>query len=588
MKKFIDLLSGEVGNAFEACGYDRDLAKVTISNRPDLCEYQCNGAMAAAKRYGKKPADIANEVVGELSGSTCFSKVEAVMPGFINMTVSEDFLADYMNGMKDSDKMGLEPVEKPRTVIVDYGGANVAKPLHVGHLRSAVIGEAIRRMGLYVGHNVIGDVHLGDWGLQMGLIIEELRDREPDLPYFDESYTGEYPEEAPFTISELEEIYPAANVKSKEDEAFKERAQEATLKLQNGYPPYRAIWDHIMRISLADLKKNYDALDVHFDLWKGESDAQTYIPGLIDYLFENGYAYESDGALVVDVAEEGDSRDIPPCIVRKSDGAALYATSDIATIVEREEDFHPDQYIYVVDKRQELHFTQVFRVVKKAGIVKSDTRLDFVGFGTMNGKDGKPFKTREGGVMRLENLIADIDDAAYARIMENRSMSDEEARDTARIVGLAALKYGDLSNQATKDYVFDLDRFMSFEGNTGPYILYTIARINSILKKYDAAFGIPAHTTILEPESDSEKALMLTLAKFSETMHSSFEDLAPHRLCAYIYELSNDLNRFYHETKIIAEEDEEERESLIALITLTRECLVTCVNVLGFEAAEKM
>ncbi len=588
MKKFAELLNDELGSAFESCGYDKDFAKVSLSNRPDLCEYQCNGAMAAAKRYGKKPADIAKEVVNALSESACFEKAEAVMPGFINLTISKDFLAGYMNGMASSDKMGLEEVENPRTIIVDYGGANVAKPLHVGHLRSAVIGEAIKRMGLYVGHRVIGDVHLGDWGLQMGLIIEELQDREPDLCYFDESYTGEYPDEAPFTLSELEEIYPAASAKSKADEDFKARAQEATLKLQNGYPPYRAIWDHIMRISVADLKKNYDSLDVHFDLWKGESDAEPYIPDMIDRLVENGCAYESDGALVVDVAKEGDSRDIPPCIVRKSDGAALYATSDLATIVEREEDFHPDQYIYVVDKRQELHFTQVFRVAKKAGIVSEDTRLDFVGFGTMNGKDGKPFKTREGGVMRLENLISDIDDAAYARIVENRSMSDEEARDTARIVGLAALKYGDLSNQATKDYVFDLDRFMSFEGNTGPYILYTIARINSILRKYDETFGRPSATTILRPESAPEKELMLSLAKFSEIMHSSFEDLAPHRLCAYIYELSNALNRFYHETKIIAEENAQKREGYIGLITLTRECLTTCVNVLGFEAAEKM
>ena len=355
------------------------------------------------------------------------------MPGFINLKVSEEFAAAYLNQMAGEEKLGLDPTDHPETIMVDYGGANVAKPLHVGHLRSAVIGESIKRMGRFLGHNMIGDVHLGDWGLQMGLIIEELRERKPDLVYFDESYTGEYPEEAPFTISELEEIYPAASGKSKVDEAFKERAQNATFRLQNGYAPYRAIWKHIMAVSLADLKKNYSNLNVEFDLWKGESDAQPYIPALIDDLVEKGLAYESQGALVVDIAEEGDSKELPPCIVRKSDGAALYATSDLATIIEREQDFHPDRYIYIADKRQDLHFTQVFRVAKKAGIVKPDMPMSFLGFGTMNGKDGKPFKTRDGGVMRLEHLIANINEQVFNRIMENRTVSEEEARNTARL-----------------------------------------------------------------------------------------------------------------------------------------------------------
>ena len=456
MKKILDRITEEMKGAFTAAGYDATYGKVTLSNRPDLCEYQCNGAMAAAKAYKKKPIDIANGVVEHLKDSEIFEEVSAVMPGFINLKIGSSFLADYMNGMRTGEKLGMEPAEHPETVIVDYGGANVAKPLHVGHLRAAVIGEAIKRMGRFVGHKVIGDVHLGDWGLQMGLIIEELKERQPELCYFDEGYTGEYPGEPPFTISELEEIYPAASAKSKVDEAFKERAQEATFKLQSGYAPYRAIWNHIMSVSLKDLKKNYSNLNVEFDLWKGESDAQPYIPAMIDDLVEKGLAYESQGALVVDIAEETDTKELPPCIIRKSDGAALYATSDLATIVEREQDFHPDHYIYVVDKRQDLHFTQVFRVAKKAGIVAPERKMDFVGFGTMNGKDGKPFKTREGGVMRLENLIADISEAAYNRIMENRTISPEEARETAKIVGLAALKYGDLSNQATKDYVFDI------------------------------------------------------------------------------------------------------------------------------------
>lgn len=588
MKKILDYITEEMKQAFASCGYDASYAKVTLSNRPDLCEYQCNGAMAAAKVYRKKPMDIAGDVVEKLQGSHVFEEVGAVMPGFINLKIGSEFLARYMNGMRTAKKLGMDEVEKPETVIVDYGGANVAKPLHVGHLRAAVIGEAIKRMGRFVGHTVIGDVHLGDWGLQMGLIIEELKERQPDLPYFDETFTGEYPKEAPFTISELEEIYPAASAKSKADEAFKERAQDATFKLQNGYAPYRAIWNHIMKVSLEDLKKNYSNLHVEFDLWKGESDAQPYIPDMIDELIRQGLAYESQGALVVDIAMETDSKELPPCIIRKSDGAALYATSDLATIVEREKDFKPNHYIYVVDKRQELHFTQVFRVAKKAGIVPQERKMDFVGFGTMNGRDGKPFKTREGGVMRLENLIAEISEAAYRRIMENRTVSEEEARETAKTVGLAALKYGDLSNQATKDYVFDIDRFTSFEGNTGPYVLYTIARINSVLKKYEAALGGAEDVTILPPEKEPEKTLMLVLSRFSEVMHGSFEELAPHKICAYIYELSNALNHFYHETKIITEEDEKKRAGYVGLVTLTRSVLTTCIDLLGFEAPERM
>ena len=595
MKKILEVLEQELKAAFAACGYEEKFAKVVLSNRPDLCEYQCNGAMAAAKAYKKKPIDIANAVVEQLTGenaSPVFSQIVAVMPGFINLKLSESFLADYMNGMAADEKLGLEEPAKKETIIVDFGGANVAKPLHVGHLRSAVIGESVKRMGRFLGHNVIGDVHLGDWGLQMGLIIEELRDRKPELPYFDENYTGEYPAEAPFTISELEEIYPAASGKSKVDEAFKERAHQATLKLQKGYPPFRAIWKHIMNVSVADLKKNYSNLNVDFDLWKGESDAEPYIQKMIDTLEAQGLVHESQGALVVDVAEEGDTKEIPPCLIRKSDGASLYATSDLATIVEREEDFKPDRYIYVVDKRQAMHFEQVFRVAKKAGIVKPETQMVFLGFGTMNGKDGKPFKTREGGVMRLEKLIADIDEAVYQRIMENRTVSEEEAKETAKIVGLAALKYGDLSNQASKDYIFDTDRFISFEGNTGPYILYTIVRIKSILNKYKENGGQVteegSEKKILPAKGVSEKALMLQLSKYNEVIENGFAETAPHKICQYIYELANAFNSFYHDTKILSEEDPSVKDSYIGLITLTRRTLEICIGLLGIEAPERM
>lgn len=595
MKKILDLMEQKLKAAFTACGYEDKFAKVVLSNRPDLCEYQCNGAMAAAKAYKTKPIDIANAVVEKLIAEReqpMFGEAVAVMPGFINLKLSEAFLADYMKGMAEADKLGLEEPEKKETIIVDYGGANVAKPLHVGHLRSAIIGESIKRMGRFMGYEMIGDVHLGDWGLQMGLIIEELRDRKPELVYFDESYTGEYPTEAPFTISELEEIYPAASAKSKVDEAFKERAHQATLKLQKGYKPFRAIWDHILAVSVADLKKNYSNLNVDFDLWKGESDAEPYIDHMVQMLIDKGLAYESQGALVVDVAQEGDTKEIPPCLIRKSDGASLYATSDLATIVEREQDFKPDRYIYVVDKRQAMHFEQVFRVSRKAEIVKPDTKMIFLGFGTMNGKDGKPFKTREGGVMRLEKLISDIDEAVFNRIMENRTVSEEEARETAKVVGLAALKYGDLSNQASKDYIFDMDRFISFEGNTGPYILYTIVRIKSILGKYKENGGsvseLAAEKKILPAAGASEKALMLQLAKYSEVLENSFAETAPHKICQYVYETANAFNSFYHDTKILSGEDEARKDSYIGLITLTKRVLETCIGLLGIEAPERM
>ena len=588
MKKLTDYMAEELSSAFEKAGYDPSYGKVGVSNRPDLCEYQCNGAMAGAKAYKKAPFMIADDVVANLTDSKVFSMKEMVKPGFINLKVSEEFLADYLKEMEKDEKLGADTAKEPKTIVIDYGGPNVAKPLHVGHLRSAIIGESIKRIGRFVGHKVIGDVHLGDWGLQMGLIITELKHRQPELVYFDDSYTGEYPAEAPFTISELEEIYPCASGKSKEDEAYRQEALEATHLLQQGKPGYMALWNHIMSVSVTDLKRNYANLNVSFDLWKKESDAQPYIPDMVEMMKEKGFAYEDQGALVVDVKEETDTKEIPPCMLLKSDGASLYTTTDLATIVERMKLFQPDEILYVVDKRQELHFIQVFRCARKTGLVKEDTRLSFLGFGTMNGKDGKPFKTREGGVMRLENLIADIDEEMFTKIVENRSVRDKDARDTAKIVGLAAIKYGDLSNQATKDYIFDVDRFTSFEGNTGPYILYTIVRIKSILNRYVEAGGNLEAGEILPASNGSEKNLMLQLSGFGSMIESAFEEKAPHKICAYIYEVSNAFNSFYHETKILSEENQAQKESYIRLLQLTKRVLETSIDLLGFEAPDKM
>ena len=588
MKKIIDYIAEELADAFEKAGYDRAYGKVTLSNRPDLCEYQCNGAMAGAKAYKKAPFMIAEDVVALLKDSACMEEVEVVKPGFINIRLKKAFVADYLNQMEEAEDLGIQKAENPEMIVVDYGGPNVAKPLHVGHLRSAIIGESVKRIARKMGHEVLGDIHLGDWGYQMGLIITELKERKPELPYFDESFEGEYPKEAPFTISELEEIYPTASGKAKEDDAYRENALHATYLLQNGHRGYRAIWNHIINVSVSDLKRNYANLNVSFDLWKGESDAQAYIPDMIERLKKEGYAHIDDGALVIDVQEESDTKEIPPCMIQKSDGASLYGTTDLATLVQRTQDYHPDQVVYVVDKRQELHFVQVFRAAKKTGIVPEETKLSFLGFGTMNGKDGKPFKTREGGVMRLENLIAEIDEEMYKKITDNRTVSEEEAKETAKIVGLSAIKYGDLSNQAAKDYVFDVDRFTSFEGNTGPYILYTIVRIKSILNKYKEQGGNVEDITLLPATSDSEKALMLEVAKYNEVLENAFEELAPHKICAYIYDLSNAFNRFYHGTKILAEEDAKKKESYIALLILTKEVLEACIDVLGFEAPERM
>ena len=594
MKTLIDLITEQVTNAFTGQGYDAKYGKVTLSNRPDLCEYQCNGAMAAAKEYKCAPFMISDKIAQALAENELFESVESVKPGFINMKVSPAYLAKYVSDMKaDEGRFGCDKAAHPKTIIVDYGGANVAKPLHVGHLRSAVIGESIKRIGKFMGHHMIGDVHLGDWGLQMGLIIVELKERKPDLVYYDESYTGEYPKEAPFTISELEDIYPTASKKSKEDEAFREAAMEATSQLQAGRRGYRALLAHILDVSVTDLKKNYDNLNVSFELWKGESDAQPYIPDMVQMMKDKGFAYMSEGALVVDVKEDTDTKEIPPCLILKSDGASLYSTTDLATIVMRMQDYNPDAIIYLTDQRQSMHFVQVFRCARKTGLVGPDVELTHIGFGTMNGKDGKPFKTRDGGVMRLEYLLDEINEEMLKKITENQKekenldISEEEAKQTAKTVALAAVKYGDLSNQASKDYCFDIERFTSFEGNTGPYILYTIVRIKSILKKYTAKNSLP-DAPILGAHSASEKNLMLVLSRFNAMMENAYEEKAPHKICAYIYELANAFNGFYHETKILSEEDLKVQASYIGLLVLTKNILETCIDVLGFSAPDRM
>ncbi len=593
MKKILDRLSEEMGMAFEAAGYEAELGRVTLSNRPDLCEYQCNGAMAGAKRYKKAPMKIAEEVAARLGDSRVFKEAEAVAPGFLNLKISESFLLEAVSSMSVEPKFGLETKEKPRKIIIDYGGANVAKALHVGHLRPAIIGESIKRICRYAGNDCIGDVHLGDWGMPIGLVITELQERQPELVYFDESFEGEYPQESPVTIAELGEIYPYASEKSKSDPAYKARAMEATHKFQNGVRGYRALWRHIMDVSIPDLKHNYDSIDVEFDLWKGESDVHELIPEMVEYMKSEGYAHISEGALVVDVKEDTDTKEIPPCMILKSDGAVLYNTTDLATIMERMRLYEPDEIIYITDKRQELYFEQVFRCARKTKLVNSETVLKFLGHGTINGSDGKPFKTRDGGVMHLERLVQETKDEMYKKIREGKSregreISEQEAKEIADIVGISALKYGDLSNQISKDYIFDMEKFTSSEGDTGPYILYTVVRIKSILNKYREQGGSEEQLVLLEAGGEGEKALEMILVQFHAMIQSAAAELAPQKVCAYVYDLANAFNRFYHETKILSEEDEAKKKSWIRLLMLVRDVMETCIDLLGFEAPDKM
>lgn len=588
MKTIIELLEETLAEAFEQAGYDAKYAKVTVSNRPDLCQYQCNGALAAAKQYHKAPIQMAGEVAECLADCDQFQEITAQAPGFINMTVSGAFLADYINTMEKADRYGIPALEKQETIVIDYGGANVAKPLHVGHLRPAIIGESIKRMARYMGHKVIGDVHLGDWGLQIGLVITELKHRQPELVYFDDSFQGEYPQEPPFTMDDLEEIYPYASSYSKEHEEYKEEAQQATADLQAGKPGYLALWKHILNVTMPDLKKIYDSLNVEFDLWKKESDAQPYIPDMVQQMKDGGYAHIDQGALVVDVKEETDTKEIPPCMILKSNGATLYNTTDLATIVERRKLFDPTRIIYVTDKRQDLYFEQVFRCARKTGIIGSDVDLVFVGHGTMNGKDGKPFKTRDGGVLRLQTLLADVT-AQVRDKMADRDMDEQTMTETVAKISLAAIKYGDLSNQAAKDYVFDVDRFISFEGNTGPYILYTIVRTKSLLAKAAANdITVSDDTPILPASSAAQTDVMLALSRWSETVQTAYAELAPHKICQFVYELSDAFNKFYHETKILTAEKEEDRASYIQLCRLVGEVLETAMDLLGLEAPDRM
>lgn len=579
------ILTDKLSAAFAECGYSAELGTVVTSDRPDLCQFQCNGAFAGAKLYHKAPRMIAADAAAKLEGDADLEKVEVVGAGFINITVSDEFLLGYVKQALADENLGIPQAEKPETVVLDYGGPNVAKPLHIGHLRSAVIGEALKRLVRATGRKTISDVHLGDWGLQMGLVMAELQERHPEWACFAEDFDAENFAGVDLDAESLNVIYPFASAKSKENDDFKQKARAVTAKLQKGDPGYTALWREIIRISVADMKKNYENLNVDFDYWYGESDAEKYVPELLDVLNEKGLLHESQGAMVVDVAEESDKITIPPVIIKKSDNSNIYATTDLATLIQREHDFKPDQIWYIVDARQGLHFTQVFRCAKKAGIVPEEVTLAHIGYGTMNGADGKPYKTREGGVMRLADFYNTVYEAALERVSASNFSKDADREDIARKITVATIKFGDLVNYCMKDYVFDMDKFMAPDGKTGSFLLYTIARINSILKKAEGAgeqFDSAAVYT------DSERDLLLKISLSGEAFALAYREKAPSVICENAYQLASAFSKFYHDNHILTEDDADKKRAWLNICAAVRTVLEKHLDVLGIEPVEMM
>jgi len=587
MTSLLTTLGQITSAAFEKCGYDASLGVVNVSDRADLCQFQCNGAFAGAKLHRKAPIMIANDVAAVLRENEIFAKVDVAPPGFLNLTLTDDALVAAVRDIAEDPFLGVPQLGKDKTVVIDYGGPNVAKPLHIGHLRSAIIGQSIKNLARACGYNAIGDVHLGDWGLQMGLVIAELAVRNPEWRCFAEDFDPATESVPELKAEELNEIYPFASKKSKEDEEFLATARHATALLQGGHPGYTAVWKEILRASIADMKKSYGILGVDFEYWYGESDAEKYVAPMLAKLEERDLLRESDGALVVDVARDDDKAPMPPILVKKSDNSNLYATTDLATLYQREEDFRPDAVWYVVDTRQGLHFTQVFRCAALGGITRPETQLEFLGFGTMNGSDGKPFKTRAGGTMRLSDLLQQATDSALEKLQTSTylaGVSEEEKIDIARKVGVAAVKFGDLINQRAKDYCFDIDKFLSFEGKTGPYILYTITRMFSIL-------GRAGEEPALCPQkiyTDAERQLLLGIIHTGEAYARAMNEKAPNYLCENVYTLASVFSGFYRDCHILAETDAAKRADWLALLSLTKRVIEKQLDILGIDVVENM
>jgi arginyl-tRNA synthetase len=572
----------------DGLGLDREFGAVAVSQRPELAQFQCNGALAAAKAAGRPPRDLAVDVVDAVAGASMFSKLEVAGPGFINISLTDEALAAEVQKIGDSERLGV-PKVKPKKIVVDYGGPNVAKELHVGHLRPAVIGESIKRLLSFVGHDVSGDVHLGDWGMPMGQLIAEMEDRRPDLPYFDRDKFDDYPAESPVTVEDLNEMYPLAAARAKADPAFAVRAAEATRELQEGRPGYRALWQHFRDLSIAAMRDVYDELGVDFDLWYGESTISDRLDPMIERLREQGDAVVSDGAVIIDVGLPDDTAEIPPLMLVKSDGATLYTSWDLATIEDRVEDLAAQEMIYIVDQRQALHFEQVFRAARATGIATSAIVLDHSGNGTVNGADGRPLKTRDGDLPLLKDLISDAVARAAERLDENdlaAGYDEEERAEIAKKVGIAALKYGDLKNHRSSDYMFDLERFVSFEGKTGPYLLYGAVRIKSVLR--NATERGLSSGPIVAPTVDAERNLMLELTRLPQVIDRAIEFRAPNHLAEHGYTLVAAFSTFYEACHILREEDAARRASWLSLVDITLRQVELILSLLAIEAPERM
>jgi arginyl-tRNA synthetase len=582
-------LTQRFGDAFSRAGFEPSWGQVVPSQRPELAQYQCNGALGAAQQSGGDPRQIADDVIGAIDDRSSFAALDVAGPGFINITVTDEALAAYTQAMADNEHFGIRQAEQPMKVLVDYGGPNMSKSMHVGHLRASIIGESVKRLFRLAGHHVDGDIHLGDWGMPVGQLIIELERRQPELPYFDPDSTGPYPDESPVTLDDLSEMYPVVVERTKDDPAEADRARRATFDLQNGRPGYLALWQHFHDVSVAEQKRDFEDLGVEFELWRGESTVHERLAPLVDRLQnEADVAVESEGALIVEVAEPSDKKEMPPLLLTRSDGSYLYSTTDLATLEQRAEEGY-DLVLYVVDARQGLHFDQVFRAARKGSVVGDEMQIEHIPFGTVNGPDGKPFKTREGGVLRLADLMGIVTDAATERLDEAEIAQDygeEERSEIAQRVGLAALKFGDLSNHRTSNYLFDIDRFTSFEGKTGPYLQYGAVRNRSILRKADEAGLTPG--PIVPPTVDQERGLMLRLLRLPEIVERAIDLRAPNVLAEYSYDLANDFNRFYEACHILSEEDPARQASWLALVDLTLRVLRLSLHTLGIEAPERM
>lgn len=575
-------------NAFEEAGLDPGLGVVVPSQRPELAQFQCNGAMAAAKITGRAPMEIATDVAARLSKNPEIAQATVAGPGFVNIDVADTTIARWADLASGDEHLGFPPAKEPETVVVDYAGPNVSKAMHVGHLRATIIGDSLARLFAFAGHQVIRDPHFGDWGFNMGLLIAAIEEANPGLPFFDAAAT-QFPEESPVSLADLERLYPEASARAREDEEFAARARQATVRLQQGDPGFMALWLHMKRASEVAQREDFAALGVTFDLWYGESDVRHLIGPLVESLAGAGIAEESAGALVIRVADDGDNREIPPLILESSAGGALYSTTDLATIAMRVDELDADLILYVVDKRQSDHFVQLFRAARKAGIAPHEVQMEHIWFGTMNGPDGKPFKTREGGVVRLADVIEMLTDAARRRLDEAHLAEGypaEERELIASRVGVAALKFGDLINNRTSDYVFDLDRFSAFEGKTGPYLQYASVRVKSILRK--AAEADLAARGLLPPTVAVERELMLELLRLPEVIQRAIDLRSPNHVAEYAFGVAGRFNRFYDACHILSEPDPARQSSWLALAEWALATLERMLYLLGIEVPERM